>query len=50
MMSQDCLDARDEVMRVNAVKRMKLKNLNEFKRQAYEKILQDREKSKEQEE
>ena len=50
MMGDKTLNMRDEIMRVNAVKRMKIKNLNEFKRQAYEKILQEREKSKEREE
>lgn len=46
MMGENTLNARDEVMRVNAVERMKVKNLTEFKRLTYEKILQDREKSR----
>jgi hypothetical protein len=50
MMGDKTLNMRDEIMRVNAVKRMKIKNLNEFKRQAYEKILQERANSKEREE
>lgn len=42
MMGRDPLNQRDAVMRGSAVEHMKLKNLNEFKRQTYVKILEDR--------
>jgi hypothetical protein len=49
MMGDELLNQRDEVMRGIAVERMKHKNLNEFKRQTYEKLLVERAQRKEQE-
>jgi hypothetical protein len=41
-MSSKLLDDRDQIMRQIAVGKMKMKNLNEFKRQATKSILKHR--------